>query len=325
MTYLKLRIFIFIKVKPKGIKMDISIVISVYKAENYLIELYSRLIDMLKSITQNYEIIMIDDCSDDRSWEIIVKLAKSDCRVKGYKFSRNFGQHYGLTAGLDHCTGDWVVIMDCDLQDQPEEILRLYQKAQEGYDVVVAKRNKRTESIYNRILSWSFYKIFSYFLEHHYDGSIGNFRIMSKKVVKNCREMRENLRFFGALIDWMGFSTSSIEVNQAKRIMGNSSYSFKKKCKLASDAIIAYSDKPLRISIKFGYCISLFALIFAMYIYLNSVINHRDVSIANNIIISIYFIGGLIIANLGIIGIYLGKAFDEAKKRPLYIIDQSTV
>jgi dolichol-phosphate mannosyltransferase len=305
--------------------MDISVVIPVYKAENYLIELYNRLIASLKSLTQEYEIIMIDDCSDDGSWEIIVNLAKLDNRVKGYKLSRNFGQHYGLTAGLDHCNGDWVVIMDCDLQDQPEDILRLYQKAQEGYDVVVAKRNKRTETISNRIMSWSFYKIFSYFLDYHYDGSIGNFRIISKKVVKNCREMRENLRFFGALIDWMGFSTTSIEVNQGKRTMGKSSYSFKKKWKLASDAIIAYSDKPLRLSIKLGYCISFLALIFSAYVFLNATINHSNVSVANNISLSIYFIGGLIIANLGIIGTYLGKTFEETKKRPLYIIDKTTV
>jgi len=311
MTDLKLRIFIYIKVKTEGIKMDISIVIPVYKAENHLVELYNRLITTLKLITQDYEIIMIDDCSADRSWEVIIELAESDCRVKGYKFSRNFGQHYGLTAGLDYCRGDWVVIMDCDLQDQPEEILRLYQKAQEGYDVVVAKRHKRPETISNRIMSWSFYKIFSYFLDYHYDGSIGNFRIMSKKVVKNCREMRENLRFLGALIDSMGFSTASIEVNQAKRMKDNSSYTFKKKCKLASEAIIANSDKPLRLSVKLGCCISLLALI--------------SIPVANNIIVSIYFIGGLIIANLGIIGIYLGKAFNEIKKRPLYIIDKSTI
>jgi len=298
--------------------MDISIVIPVYKAENYLIELYSRLTAALAAITHKYEIIMIDDCSDDNSWETIVNLAKSDSRVKGYKFSRNFGQHYGLTAGLDHCDGDWVVVMDCDLQDQPEDIIRLYQKAQEGYDVVVAKRNKRSESALKQMMSWSFYKIFSYFLDYRYDGSIGNFRIMSKKVVKSCREMRENLRLFGALVDWMGFSTTSIEVKQAKRLQGSSTYTFRKKYKLASDAIIAYSDKPLRLSVKLGYFISLLAIIYGMYIYKHS-------TFENNVIVSIYFIGGLIIANLGIIGIYLGKTFDETKKRPLYIIDKSTV
>lgn len=325
MIYLKLKMFSSIKEKLKGTSMHISIIIPVYKAENYLIELYNRLTVTLEAINHDYEIIMIDDCSDDRSWEIIIELAKLNNRVKGYKFSRNFGQHYGLAAGLDHCKGDWVVVMDCDLQDQPEEILRLYQKAQEGYDVVSAKRNKPIESINKRMLSWSFYKIFSYFLGYKYDGSIRNFRIISKKVVKNCRKIRENLRFFGAIIDWMGFSTTSIEVTQAKRLIGNSSYTFKKKCKLASDAIIAYSDKPLRLSIKLGYCISLLALIFGMYHYLYATIHHNNVPDSSHIIVSIYFIGGLIIANLGIMGIYLGKTFDEAKKRPLYIIDKSTV
>ncbi len=140
----------------------ISVVIPVYKAENCLSVLYDRLKSSLELITKDFEIILVEDCGGDRSWEIILELANQDPRVKGIQFSRNFGQHYGITAGLDHCDGDWVVVMDCDLQDPPEEIPRLYAKAQEGYDVVLARRGKRKDPALKRITSWLFYKIFNY-------------------------------------------------------------------------------------------------------------------------------------------------------------------
>ena len=142
--------------------LHISIVIPVYKAENCLHLLYDRLKVSLETITPNFEIILVEDCGGDRSWEIICDLAKSDPRVKGIQFSRNFGQHYGITAGLDYCDGDWVVVMDCDLQDRPEEIPRLYQKAQEGYDVVLARRGKRKDPLLRQLTSYLFYKVFNF-------------------------------------------------------------------------------------------------------------------------------------------------------------------
>ena len=143
---------------------------------------------------------------------MIAHLALRDSRVKGIQFSRNFGQHYGITAGLDYCDGDWVVIMDCDLQDRREEILRLYAKAQEGYDVVLARRGQRNDPILKRFTSWLYYKVFNYLADMDYDGETGNFRIISRKVVLGFRAMRERLRFFGGLVAWMGFPTASIDV-----------------------------------------------------------------------------------------------------------------
>jgi glycosyltransferase involved in cell wall biosynthesis len=303
----------------------LSVVIPVYKAENTLHELYTRLKAALESINKNFEIILIEDCGGDRSWEMINELARLDSRVKGIKFSRNFGQHYGITAGLDYCMGDWVIVMDCDLQDQPEEIPRLYQKAIEGYDVVLANRGKRKDPFFKRCFSWTFYKIFSYFLDLDYDGQAGNFRIISKKVVLSFRQMRENLRFFGGLITWMGFKTASIEVTHASRADGKSTYTFKKLWKLASDVIIAYSDKPLRLAVRLGFIMSFLACIYGIYLIVRSMLYHSTVPGWTSLIVSIYFIGGIIIAILGIIGIYLGKTFDETKKRPLYIIEELIV
>lgn len=302
----------------------ISVVIPVYKAENCLDELYRSLAAALETITSDFEIVLVEDCGGDRSWEIIERLSAQDARVKGFQFSRNFGQHYGITAGLDHCDGDWVVVMDCDLQDRPEEIPRLYAKAQEGYDVVLARRGVRQDHPLKRFTSWLFYKIFSYLADIEYDGQTGNFRIMSRKVVENFRRMREQLRFFGGLVQWMGFPTASIEVQHAERHEGKSTYTFAKLWKLASETIIAYSDKPLRLAIRFGFMMAFAAFCYGVYIFTHSLLYGSPIEGWSSLIVSLYFIGGLIISILGIMGIYLGKAFDESKKRPLYIVRRAT-
>lgn len=302
----------------------ISVVIPVYKAEGCLRELYQRLNSALELISKDYEIILVEDCGGDRSWNIIQELAQEDLRVKGIQFSRNFGQHYGITAGLDHCHGDWIVVMDCDLQDRPEEIPRLYAKAQEGYDVVLARRGKRQDAIGKRLASSLFYKTFNYLADMKYDAQVGNFRILSRNVIQNFCLMREQLRFFGGLVDWMGFPTANIEVQHNSRFEGKSTYTFSKLWKLAIDTILAYSDKPLRISVKFGFAISCFAFIYGGYIYLRAVLYGSAVTGWSSLIVSIYFLSGVVISVLGIIGVYLGKTFDESKKRPLYVIRNST-
>ena len=302
----------------------ISVVIPVYKAEGCLHELYRRLKSSLEIITHDFEIVMVEDCGGDNSWQIIAQLAQADARVKGYQFSRNFGQHYGITAGLDQCTGDWAVIMDCDLQDQPEEIPRLYAKAQEGFDVVLARRGKRKDALHKRMASYAFYKLFSYLAGIRYDAEVGNFRIISKKVVKYFQTMREKLRFFGGMVDWMGFPTTSISVQHAERYEGKSTYTFRKLLTLATETIIAYSDKPLKLSIRFGFAMSFFAFLYGLYILYHALIYGSAITGWSSLIVSFYFLGGIIIGILGIIGIYLGKTFDETKKRPLYIIMNAT-
>jgi dolichol-phosphate mannosyltransferase len=302
----------------------ISVVIPVYKAENCLDELYRRLEAALESISPDFEIVLVEDCGGDDSWQVIEKLAAADPRVRGIQFSRNFGQHYGITAGLDHCHGDWVVVMDCDLQDQPEEIPRLYAKAQEGYDVVLARRGARRDPLLKRAASWLFYKLFSYLADIEYDAQTGNFRIMSRKVVENLCAMREQLRFFGGLVQWMGFPTASIEVEHAGRFEGKSTYTFAKLWKLAAETIIAYSDKPLRLAVRFGFLMAFLAFCYGLFILTLSTIYGVPIMGWSSLIVSLYFIGGIIISILGIIGIYLGKTFDESKKRPLYIVRRVT-
>ncbi|MBE0574963.1 MAG: glycosyltransferase family 2 protein [Desulfuromonadales bacterium] len=300
--------------------LELSIVIPVYNAESCLEELYRRLVHSLESISKNFEIILVEDCGGDRSWEFICELSKRDPRIKGLKFSRNFGQHYAITAGLDRCEGDWIVVMDCDLQDRPEEIPRLYAKAKEGYDVVLAKRGKRSDPLLKRISSRMFYRLFNYMADLKYDPEVGNFRIISRRVANAFLTMREQLRFFGGMVDWLGFPSASINVEHAERFAGETSYDFRKLSKLATETIVAYSDKPLRLTIRFGFTMAGVAFAMALYYVYRGLVYDSPVLGWSSLIVSIYLLGGIIIAVLGIIGLYLGKTFDQTKNRPLYVV-----
>lgn len=304
--------------------VHISVVVPVYKAENSLDELYRRLKVALELVSTDFEIILVEDCGGDGSWAVIERLASADSRVRGIQFSRNFGQHYGITAGLDYCEGDWVVIMDCDLQDRPEEIPRMYARAQKGYDVVRAGRGLRNHSLLKRATSWLFYRLFSYLADIKYDGDSGNFCILSRKVVRNFQGMREQLRFFGGIVQWMGFKTSTINVSHDERFEGKSTYTFRKLWNLAAETIIAYSDKPLRLAVRLGFLMASISFCYGTYTLIHSILFRSPIAGWSSLIISLYFIGGIIISILGIIGIYLGKTFDETKKRPLYIVDRLT-
>ena len=302
----------------------ISVVIPVYRAESCLEELYRRLKAAVEPLTADFEIMLVEDCGGDRSWPLIVELAQRDPRVKGIQFSRNFGQHYGITAGLDRCNGDWVVVMDCDLQDRPEEIPRLYAKAQEGHEIVVARRGKRSDPLLKRFSSWLYYSVFSWLADMDYDPQAGNFRILSRKVINNYRNMRERSRFFGSLINWMGFPFTSIDVQHDERFAGDSSYTFGKLWRLGAETIIAYSDKPLRIAVRLGFFIATCAFLYGLYILFLALFHGSPVTGWSSLIVSIYFMGGVIVAILGILGIYLGKTYDETKHRPLYVINHMT-
>jgi dolichol-phosphate mannosyltransferase len=302
---------------------QLTVVTPVYRAEDCLEELYRRLVAVLSRITQDFEIIMVEDCGGDRSWEIIRDLARRDPRVKGIQFSRNFGQHYGITAGLDNSNGDWVVVMDCDLQDRPEDIPLLYAKAQEGYDVVHARRDRHQDAPVKRWGSNLYFKLLEYFADVAYE-TPGNFRILSRKVVENFRRLREQLRYSTGLLHWMGFPTAYVDVQQAERYAGKTSYTLAKLWNLAFDIMIAFSDKPLRLSVRLGFIIAFLAFCYGVTILVRAVLYGSPITGWASLIVSIYFMGGIIISILGVIGIYLGKTFDESKKRPLYIVMHTT-
>lgn len=302
----------------------ISVVSPVYKAEDILPELVDRIMKSVKKITEDFEIILVEDGSPDKSWEKIERLAHKFLFVKGIKLSRNFGQHYAISAGLDHAIGDWVVVMDCDLQDQPEEIPKLYSEALKGYDIVFAKRQYRKDKILKKISSKLFSKILSYLTGAKFDESVANFGIYSRKLIDAVNSMRESIRIFPVMVWWVGLKSSQINVNHGKRKMGKSNYSFKMAMKLALDVILAYSDKPIMLLIKAGGLISILAFVYAIVILIIWLNGSIIVSGYTSLIISIWFLSGVIISTLGVIGLYVGKTFEGVKNRPIYIIEKKT-
>jgi dolichol-phosphate mannosyltransferase len=286
--------------------------------------LYDRLVSTLSQITQDFEIIMVNDASGDNAWDEIKKLSKIDSRVKGINLSRNFGQHRAITAGLDYAQGDWVVVMDCDLQDQPEEIIKLYNKAQEGYDIVWGQRVQRQDSFFKKTSSKLFHIIYNYFTELNKDETIANFSIVSHQVINQMSKMKEQNRNYPIFVEWLGFKSTQIPIKHASRECGKSSYTFNKLINMAIDNIVSQSNKPLKLSIKFGFSISLLSVLYAIYLIIRYFIYKTPIEGWTSVMVSIYFIGGLLFANLGVLGLYIGKIFDETKDRPLYIIRETT-
>lgn len=304
--------------------IHISVVTPVYGCCKSLNSLYKRLESTLSSITSDFEIIMVNDASPDDAWDTIKRLANKDKRVKGLNLSRNFGQHYAITAGLDFADGDWTIVMDCDLQDQPEEIIKLYNKAQEGYDVVFGRRLDRKDSVFKRFTSKLFYKIYDYFTDSNVDNTIANFSIISKKVLISLRKLKEQNRSYPLFINWVGFNRTNINIEHASREEGKSSYTIEKLINFAIDSIVSQSNKPLKLSIKFGFLLSFLTMFYAIWLVARYFLYGTVVEGWTSVMVSLYFIGGLIFANIGILGLYIGKIFDETKNRPLYIISDTT-
>lgn len=310
--------------REKNMHPHVSIVIPVYGCFSALCELHARLNAVLATISENYEVIMVNDGSPDGSWQLIQQLAREDNRVKGVNLSRNFGQHYAITAGLDYARGDWVVVMDCDLQDVPEEIPKLYYKAKEGYDIVVGRRALRQDTFLKKIGSKLFYQVFDYFTGTTIDNRIGNFGIYAQKVIRSISTLKEQNRSFGLFALWVGFRRVELDIEHARRQHGKSRYTFRRLVSLAMDSIIAHSNKLLRISIKFGFILSMLSLFYALWLMVGYFIQAIPVAGWTSLMVSIYFTAGLIIGSIGIVGLYVGKIFDEVKGRPLYIIDSTT-
>lgn len=298
----------------------ISIVSPVYRAAPIIDDLVAEIITAVSSITSNFEIILVEDCGPDNSWEKIEENCQKDARVKGLKFSRNFGQHYAITAGLATAKGEWVVVMDCDLQDRPDEIPNLYKKALEGFDLVYAQRIERQDGFFKRLSSKAFYAIFSYLTDTPQDSSVANFGIYHRKVVAAILSMNDHIRYFPTMSRWVGFLSAYLPVRHSERAEGKSSYSFRKLLALAFNNMIAFSDKPLWLMVKFGAFISFTALLIGIYYLVQFLLGNILEPGFTSLIVSIWLLSGIMIFMLGIVGIYVGKNFEKAKGRPVYIV-----
>ena len=300
----------------------ISIVSPVYKARNIVFELVAQIETSVLEISENFEIILVDDGCPENSWEIIEHIAKLNKRVVGIKLSRNFGQHYAISAGLSEAKGEWIVVMDCDLQDRPDELPKLYNKALEGYDIVLAQRINRNDNYLKKLFSKLFYRLLGYLTGSMHDESVANFGIYHHKVINNIIGLTDSIRFFPSMIKWVGYKSAKLPVQHSSRVEGKTSYNFKRLLKLALDIVLAYSDKPLRIVVKLGLLISLASLFIALYYCYKYFKGEIIVGGYTSLIISIWLLSGIVISTLGMLGLYIGKIFEQTKNRPNFIIDK---
>jgi dolichol-phosphate mannosyltransferase len=299
---------------------EISVISPVYCCADCLRTLCARLAETLSALNKSYEIILVDDASPDDAWPILRELCAGDSRIKAIALSRNFGQHYAIAAGIEHAVGRWVVVLDCDLQDRPEEISRLYAKAQEGFDVVFAERETRQDGWFKRTSSRLFIALLNYLSGADYDYRTANFGIYSRAVIDAVRSMGDRSRFFPVMVRWTGFRKASIPVQHDARSDGSSSYTLRKLLRLALDIMLSYSDKPLRLVATLGIIVSLIALVmtgFSLYRYL-----HGDVNVAGytSLIASMWLLAGVTLFCMGIIGLYVGRVFENVKSRPIFIV-----
>ena len=305
--------------------MELSIVSPVYKAEQIIPELISGIVNAVNSLGVDYEIILVEDGSTDRSWLGIQQAAHINPKVKGIKLSRNFGQHVAITAGLNYASGDYVVVMDCDLQDSPAEIPRLFHKVKGAKDYVLAQRLERKHSLFQRLSSRAFYSIFSYLTGAKQDSSVGNFGIYSRKVIDAILKMNDQFKYFPAQVQWVGFDGGVMPVTHYARHSGRSTYNLRRLISLALNNMLSFSDKPLRLAVAYGVVVSLLSFTLGCVYIALSFMGLILVSGFVSVIASIFFTSGSIIIVVGMVGLYVGKTFEVAKNRPIYIVDQITL
>lgn len=300
--------------------IKLSIVSPVYRAEKMVHMLVERIVKSVTTITEDFEIILVNDASPDASWSVIEHECAQDKRVKGINLSRNFGQHYAITAGLHYAKGEWVVVMDCDLQDRPEEIPALYQKALESYDIVYARRVDRQDKGLKKLSSSMFHKTFDWLSGSKTDKTIANFGIYKQCVIAEYNRMPELARSFGTLIRYLGFTKTTIDVQHAERAEGKSSYNLYKLLKLSFDVIISNSNKPLRMAVGLGFAMSALSFLLALYNVIARLVGFISFPGYTTTVFSIWFVGGLMLFVMGILGLYIGKIFDQVKGRQLFIV-----
>jgi glycosyltransferase involved in cell wall biosynthesis len=301
----------------------ITVVAPIYNEDENIDEFIMRVKTNLESITSDYKIILVDDGSEDMSWNKIKEACEQSSKVVGLKLSKNFGHHYAITAGIHACNSEWVIVMDSDLQDRPEVIPELYSKAVEGFDVVLVNRVDRPESLFYMFMQKLFYFGLKTLSGVNFDSRQANFSIISKKVVDSFKVFPEKARFYPSTLKWLGFKREVINATHGARFGGKASYSVKKRIKLAMDVILSFSDRPLRFAIGLGVIISIISYLMLIWILYRKLTAGFSVEGWTSIMAFTFFMGGTILIVLGINGIYLGKIFDQVKNRPLYIIEDS--
>ena len=302
-----------------------SIVSPVYRAENILEELVKQLTEVSEKITPNYEIILVEDHSPDKSWAKIKELGAKYPKVKGIKLSRNFGQHNAIAAGLYHTSGEYVIVMDCDLQDNPAYIPELINKAKEGFDVVYTVKKERKHNFFKDFTGNAFHRLFNYLVGNDLvktDGKIGAYSLISKKVVAAYRDLHDEYRPYLVMLNILGFEYAFLNIEHSTRHSGKSSYNLKRLITHAINGIISQTDRLLKLSIYMGAIYTFISFIYGIYVV------YKQITVGlqsgwPSLVLLITFSTGIILLFLGIIGLYISRIFTQVKNRPLFIVDKT--
>lgn len=301
--------------------MKISVVSPVYRAELLIDVLVSRISEEVSKLTNDYEIILVEDGGPDNSWSKIEENCSKNTHVKGVKLSRNFGQHYAITAGISKATGDYIVLMDCDLQDDPVYIADLLAEANKGYEIVFTRRKERKHGFIKRMNSYIYNQLFEIFSEKKYNINAGSLVLFTNRVARQFLRLKDKDRLYIQMLKWVGFSNTTLEVEHKPRFAGESSYNFLALLRMGLQGWTSHSDKLLRISTYIGFILAAVSILAGLAI----VIRYFFFSFQPgwpSLIIAILFSTGLILMSIGVAGIYIGKIFEQAKDRPLFIIEK---
>lgn len=304
--------------------MKISAIIPSYNEQENVGLMYERMSKVLSKISDDYEIIYVNDCSRDETLLRIKSLAEKDNHVKYVSFSRNFGHQIAVSAGLDVCQGDAVVIIDGDLQDPPELIEQMYERYKEGYKVVYARRTSRDgETWFKKFTAKMFYRILASMTSIDIPVDVGDFRLIDKVIVQHLRNMPEKSKYIRGQISWIGYKQTFVDYHRDARIYGRTNYPLKKMLRFALDGITAFSDKPLKIASGLGIFSAIVSLLALVYALVSHFCFNNTITGWTSLILSVLFIGGVQLITIGIIGEYIARINNDVRNRPLYIVEES--
>jgi glycosyltransferase involved in cell wall biosynthesis len=307
--------------RNEGARPVISVVVPVYGCRSCLEHLHERLTATLSDLVSSHEIILVDDRASDGSWPEIERLVEFDPNVRGVRLSRNFGQHAAITAGLSRARGEWTVVMDCDLQDPPEDIPRLFAKALEGHDIVFGRRSHKPTTAVRRALAALYFRCLRTFTQTHIDGQYGTFSVISRKVVAAFLELHDQDRHYLMILSWLGFDAVAVDYEPARRYRGKSSYRLPRLIEHAFDGAFFQTTVLLRWIVYFGFLLALVGAMLAAYLLAARIAGHAYPGWTSIVVLTLVLCG-FIILSTGITGLYIGKVFEQARDRPIFVVDQ---
>ena len=300
----------------------LSVVVPIYNEAPNIDLMHARLVEALEPTGETFELVLVDDGSRDESWEKMAAVAKRDPRVVLVRLSRNFGHQIAVTAGVDATRGEAVVLIDADLQDPPEVIPQMMAAWREGYDVVYGQRAVRHgETWFKRTTAAMFYRLIRRLTNIDIPVDTGDFRLMSRRVVEVLKQLEERNRFIRGMVAWIGYKQTAVKYERAERHAGETKYPLRKMLRFASDGIVSFSFAPLRFATGLGLVVSSLSFGYAVYAVLARIFDWNVVQGWASLIVAILFLGGVQLVSLGIIGEYVGRVYDEVKRRPLYVAD----